>query len=257
MSKDHLSFVGLSAEDLNNFFVSLGPETVKNIVPKNDFKKYLKNRVSSSFFINPVTADEIINVVKHLPAKASTDCDGLSIKLIKHIINFIVEPLCVLINKSFNKGVFPNSLKIAKIVPIYKSGDKKDIRNYRPVSLLPVFSKIFEKLMLSRLLCFFNKHNILHDNQHGSKAKYSTALADVLNYVTTMWDKKLLTIALFIDVSKAFDSLDHYILLSKLEHYGIRGVAYDWFMSYLSNRFQFTELNGSRSLLRKIISGVP
>ena len=109
--------------------------------------------------------------------------------------------------------------------------------------------------MLIRLSVFFNKYNVLNINQHGFRSNYSTstAVADVLNYVTTALDKKNVVLALFIDVSKAFDSLDHNILLKKLEHYDVRGVALNWFDSFLTNRFQFTELDGSRSLLKMIM----
>ena len=128
---------------------------------------------------------------------------------------------------------------IAKIVLIFKSGDKEDVKNYRPISLLPILSKILEKLMFSRFANFLSKHNVLNIHQHGFRAKFSTnsALFAVLNCVTDALDKKLVALALFIDISKAFDSLNHDILLTKLEHYGIRGLAHTWFCSYLSNRY--------------------
>ena len=127
-----------------------------------------------------------------MSSKTSRDCDGLSMKIVKYFIFSIVDPLCSIFNKSFTKGIFPTSLKIAKIVPIFKSCDKADIKNYIPISLLPVFSKILEKLMLIRLSVFFNKHNVLNVNQHGFRHSYSTstAVADVLNYVTNALDRK-------------------------------------------------------------------
>ena len=194
-----------------------------------------------------------------MPSKTSRDCDGLSIKIVKYFISSIVDPLCFIFNKSFTYGIFPTSLKIAKIVPIFKSGDKADIKSYRPISLLSVFSKIFEKFMLIRLSVFFNKYNVLNINQHGFRPNYSicTAVADVLNYVTTALNKKVVALALFFDVFKVFESLDRNMLLKKLEHYGVRGVALNWFNSLLTHRFQFTELVGSRSLLTMIIFGVP
>ncbi len=144
-------------------------------------------------------------------------------------------------------------------MPIFKSGDAGDYKNYRPISLLPALSKIFEKLMLCRLNTFLSKHHILHESQHGFCTKHSTctAITDVLDTVTHGMDNKLLTLGVFVDVAKAFDSINHEILLAKLEHYGIRGLVNAWFRSYLTNCFQYTELHTQCSLTRLITAGVP
>jgi hypothetical protein len=259
LNYDHVNLHNMSSNELNNFFINLGSNAVQGIVPLNDFRRYLKNRVVESFYLYPVEITEINSIVKSLPSKTSCDSDGLSTKLIKHLIASLASPLCTIFNKSFSQGLFPDSLKVAKVIPIFKSGDVNCLGNYRPISLLPVFSKILEKLILVRISSFFNKHNVLSTHQHGFRPSYSTdsALADVLDYITTALDKKFVALALFIDVSKAFDSLNHKILLDKLEHYGVRGIALQWFFSYLSSRFQFTGLNSVRSLLRLITTGIP
>ena len=153
----------------------------------------------------------------------------------------ICHPLTHFINLSIISGVFPDQLKIARVIPLFKSGDKSIFTNYRPVSVLPAFSKILEKVIYNRLLDYLNKHEILSDNQFGFRKHHSTEYALTLLYdkISSAIDNNELTVGIFIDLSKAFDTVNHQILLDKLSHYGIRGVAFNWFVSYLSNRHQF------------------
>ena len=145
----------------------------------------MRKRILSSFYITPVTNHEILAIAKQLPSKTSCYCDGLFVKIVKYFIFCIVDPLYFTFNKSFTKGIFLTSLKMANIFFIFKFGTKADIQNYRPISLLPVFSKILEKLMFFYLSVFFNKYNVLNINQHGFSLNYSTStvVADILNYV--------------------------------------------------------------------------
>ena len=134
----------------------------------------------------------------------------------------------------------PNNLKIAKICPVYKEGLKNDFSNYRPISVLPSFSKIFEKLVYSRLYNYLSKLNIITESQFGFRSKHSSfmALIDLYDNLSQAIDDRRIPLAVFIDLKKAFDTVNFEILLHKLEHYGIRGVALAWFRSYLSDRFQ-------------------
>ena len=163
------------------------------------------------------------------------------------------------INLSIISGVFPDQLKIARVIPLFKSGDKSIFTNYRPVSVLPAFSKILEKVIYNRLLDYLNKHKILSDNQFGFRKHHSTEYALTLLYdkISSAIDNNELTVGIFIDLSKAFDTVNHQILLDKLLHYGIRGVALNWFVSYLSNRHQFVQFNDTSSSLHIIKCGVP
>ena len=150
----------------------------------------------------------------------------------KSLIN-IVHPLSHICNLSSSTGVVPSSLKVSKVIPVLKSGDSARFCNYRPISVLPTFSKILEKLVHIRLSNFINAHNILIDSQFGFRSKYSTEMAmiELHNKISTYVDRKKHTLSVFLDLSKAFDTLNHDISLSKLQHYCIRGVANDRFIT--------------------------
>ena len=257
--KKKIEFDNFSVNDINKFFAELGKNATNNIKPVNSYKNYLPPSNCNSLFLNPITETELINTVKIMPPKLSCGFDEIPMKVIKNVINSVSAPLTKIFNKSLSTGCFPNLLKIAKVCPIFKQGDVADLKNYRPISLLPSFAKILEKLMHARLLSFLQSNNILNSSQHGFQPKKSTssAIADALYTITSALDKKLLSIALFIDVSKAFDSLNHGILLNKLEHYGVRGYVLNWFSSYLTNRFQYTESNNVCSSYALLVSGVP
>jgi len=136
-------------------------------------------------------------------------------------------------------GIIPNDLKISKIIPIYKSDDVKSVSNYRPISILPAFSKIIEKLAYNWLLDFTNIHNILYNNQYGLRKRISTSMAliELIKKLTTSIDNNEYTIGIFLDLAKPFDTDNHCILLGKLYSYGIRRVPYEWFRNYLNNRY--------------------
>ena len=146
---------------------------------------------------------------------------------------------------SLSTGIVPEKLKIAKVIPVFKKGAKDNVSNYRPISVLPIFSKILEKCMYNRLFNFLNQFNIICNNQFGFRPKHSTssALLSFIDNVVKSLDNKEVLLSLFLDLSKAFDTLDHSILLCKLEYYGIRGILLDWFSSYLFNRKQYVSID--------------
>ena len=165
-----------------------------------------------------------------------------------------------IINMSFATGVYPDLLKIAKVIPIFKNkGDQLLVTNYRPISLLSNINKIFEKLIYSRIVSFLNLHNCIYEFQFGFRANHSTnhALISLTEQIREALDNSNFACGIFIDLQKAFDTVDHNILLNKLDHYGIRGLANNWFKSYLTNRKQFVSINGFNSNKQLMKYGVP
>ena len=156
-------------------------------------------------------------------------------------------------------GVFPSVLKTAKVVPVFKKDSKLDYSNYRPISLLSNIEQILEKLMYQRLYTFLNNNNIIYNLQFGFRQQYSTshALINITENIRKALDSGNIGCRVFVDLQKAFDTVDHQILLAKLNHYGIRGVTNDWFKSYLSNRNQYVSIKGFDSGLTSINCGVP
>ena len=153
----------------------------------------------------------------------------------------------------------PSKLKIAKVIPLYKTKDPALFSNYIPISLLPFFSKILERLMYNRLYNFLTEHNILSMNQFGFRKTYSTflALMDLVDNISKNIDDGNYSIGIFLDLSKAFDTINHNILLDKLCRYGIRGVTLNWFKHYLNDRKQFVSYNNTTSVSMKVTCGVP
>ena len=171
----------------------------------------------------------------------------------------IAEHLCFIYNLSFTTGIFPDSLKIAKVTPVYKKGSKLECANYRPITLLSNLDKIIEKLMHKRLMGFLNDQKVLYKKQFGFQKKISTAHAviSLIENIEKAIDNKIFVCRVFVDLQKAFDTVDHNILLHKLSHYGIRDIANCWFSSYLSNRKQFVTINGFDSVIQSFQYGVP
>jgi len=247
------------ANKLNQFFTTAPTRIVNDIPPSELPHVHFHNPVSFSFSDFPVTRSEIVEAVKLLQPKKSEDHTGLSMFFIKKCMNYLIEPLYHLIYKSLETGIFPTQLKIAKVVPIHKGGEKSSPDNYRPISLLPNFSKIFEKVVCIRLTNFLEQHKIISPTQFGFRKGHSTihSLILLVNNLTRALNNKEHSLVIFCDLRKAFDTVDHSLLLTKLYNIGVRGTELNWFKSYLSNRKQFVSISDISSSLLDIILGVP
>ena len=187
----------------------------------------------------------------------SAGYDNIPMSIIKRSIGSISSPLTHIINLSIIHGIVPDELKIARVVPIFKSGDKALFSNYRPISVLPCFSKFLERIIYNRIINYLNDFNVLCDNQHGFRKNRSLALFDLCDKSSSAFDRREHAIGVFLDLSKAFDTVNYVILFDKLEHYGIRGLALEWVKSYFSKRKKFVEFNNVRSSPQGISCGVP
>ena len=198
-------------------------------------------------------------IINDLYGKKSSDIYGISPDLVKLNNPAISQALSVLFNLSIHEGCFPSLLKAAKIIPIHKGDSVLLPGNYRPISLLPIFSKIFERLIYNRVIDFITENKILSELQFGFQKNKSTeqAVTSIISAIDQVKNEKKSSYCIFLDFAKAFDTVNHEILLSKLDHYGISGKSHDLFHSYLSNRTQQTDIGGTLSDIGIIKHGVP
>lgn len=225
-------------------------------------ESFLKQNVTEciiQFKFDYINSDDIIKAFKLINVKKSTDLWGISITIIKPLIDIIAPELALIFNECIDCGVFPDLMKHSKIIPLFKSGSCSDPGNFRPISMLPTFSKIFEKIILNQLLRHFNMHNLLHNKQFGFTRGRSTTDAGVelITHIFDAWEESHDALGVFCDLSKAFDCVHHDTLIRKLHYYGIKGIALDFLTSYLSDRIQRVDVNGKRSPGSPVTMGVP
>lgn len=248
------------SELLNKYFSAIC--TTESDVSHNlDFINHLSRikSPSNSFSLHDTTPDEIIRIVNEFKPKTSAGIDGLSIKQIKAIIHEISGPVSHFFNCLIRNGAFPSNFKISKIIPIFKSGSRQDPGNYRPISIIPSLAKVFEKIICLRLSHYFESKQLLCNQQYGFRSNSSTQLAvlDLQNQITTAIDNHEVSLTIFLDLARAFDSLEHRILLRKLDHYGIRGLPLKLISSFLQGRNQYVSIDDFNSTYCGITRGLP
>ena len=212
-----------------------------------------------SFFLFPTCSSKIEEEISNLNVNKASGPFSIPTKILKLLKELISKALEILFNCSFSLGVVPDSFKTARVLPVFWKGSETSPNNYRPISLLAIFNRILERLMYKRLINLIDKYNILFNKQFGFRSGHSTdhAILCILDKIQSAVESGLFSCGVFLDLSKAFDTVNHSILLDKLEHYGIRGVAKQWFSSYLKKRKQFVSINNTCSDYSDITSGVP
>lgn len=255
-----------SVDFINNFFVNVGSELSNNILQKlqlteNDLvhKNKYTNSPVNSFMLWEIDEAEVHKTILSLKNTKSAGWDGISAEFIKKTSNFVVTPLTHIFNKCFSSGKFPNVLKDSIVIPVFKSGERDSITNYRPISLLSTLAKILEKIINNRLIGYLDRNDVLSKNQFGFRKNKSTTDA-VENFVTTVagnLDSKKKCLGIFLDLAKAFDTVSIPLLICKLEAIGIRGMPLDLFQDYLTNRSQTVKIGNICSSKKPVNFGVP
>ena len=249
------------ANEFNNYFVQIGSQLANKIVNQQNksFTQYLKQSQSNIFQFQNIDQQKILKIIDGLSPKSSSGFDGISTILLKGIKNEICHPLTLIVNQTLKTGIFPDKLKVSKVIPVYKKGENTDIANYRPISLLPSVSKIFERIIHEQITDHFNRYSLLFHSQYGFRSNHSTEYAalELVDKIIAQMDNRKTPISIFLDLTKAFDTIDHNILLHKLEYYGIKGQALDLLKSYLTNRKQYVTYGSVSSDLMEITHGVP
>ena len=245
---------------LNRYFCSIGQELADKIPEgSRSYSYYLKKHINSIFSFSMVDTKTVEKMLKDFKPKTSKGLDGISMKMIKHVGDHIVGPITLLINQSLMTNVFPSKLKIAKIMPLLKKPNIFTPDNFRPISLLPCISKIIEKCVFKQIFEYFEENKLLYSSQYGYRKNHSTETAclELIDKLYKQLDDNQSPFCVFIDLSKAFDTINHNILIAKLKYYGFDQSALSWLKSYLADRKQFVEVDGYKSETNFIKTGVP
>ena len=247
--------------NFNQYFTTVADNILKNNKTPilKTFDKYLPERNSNSFAFEPCTTNEVYLLIEQLNPHKGTGPNGIHSEILKLINHLISDTLCNIFNMCITSGKHPDRLKLAHALPIFKKGSRLLVSNYRPISLLSNLNKILEKIMHQRIYAFLEKYEILYELQFGFRAGYSTthALIHMTEAIRSALDSGSVTCGIFVDFQKAFDTVNHDILLKKLEHYGFRGTINNWFRSYLTGRSQKVVINGFESESKILPHGVP
>ena len=254
----------LNPDESNEYFACIGPKIQAEVHQgdENAYHNYLNEmQPEQTYYLDGfsnVSESEILAFVNSIPADKSTN-DHIPQRIFKQILPSFISPLTHIVNLSLRTGVMPDSCKVAIVTPIHKSGNLEDPGNYRPISILPVLSKTIEYFVNSQLTQYLDDRGLLSNCQYGFRKDHSTTylMLDLFDRIYTAKSKQKRPGIIFLDIKKAFDTVNHNILISKLKHYGIRDVALKWFESYLTGRKQQTRVGSRISNFMELTSGVP
>ena len=254
----------LDENKTNEFFTGIGPKIQADVGKNSDgnnFETYLENVPESTTFFSEfeeITSESVSEYLKSIPNDKSTN-DVIPLKIFKHILPAVIKPFTHIVNLSLVTGVMPDACKRAIVTPVYKTGDPENPNNYRPISILPILGKTIEYFVNNQLTKFLDDNDIISKHQYGFRKNHSTTylMLDLFDRIYSSKSKLKKPAIVFLDIKKAFDTVSHTILLSKLKHYGIKGVVYDWFKSFLTGRWQQTRIGTRVSNIGEILCGVP
>ena len=243
---------------LNKHFSEIGP-TLAAEIPDTPIKctDYIKP-AEATFIVKQITCTEIFSLINKLPLNKASGLDNISVRLLKEAASIVTSSLTFIINLSIVTGILPEEWKYARVSPVFKDGVKADPNNYRLISVLPVVSKLIERVVFNQFYGYLNENNLLTESQSGFRPRFSTetTLLEETNEWIKNIDKSLLNGVIFLDLKKAFDTMDHSILLQKLEFYGVRSQTLAWFKSYLIGRKQKTLVGGELSDICTLTFGI-
>ena len=249
------------ADKFNEFYSSIADKILseRKYNGNNSFDDFLGNPLPNSMAIYPCDFLEVKSIIRDLCSGKASGPNSIPTDILQLLIHDISKPLTQIFNLSFKTGVHPDLLKTARVMPVYKKGTRLLVANYRPISLLSNLNKILEKLMFNCVYSFLETNKVIYRHQFGFRTKHSTrhALIDITETIRKALDDKKFACGIFVDLQKAFDTVNHEILLKKLSHYGIRGVSNDWFVSYLTKRVQYVSIYGFNSSFKELKHGVP
>ena len=231
--------------EFNKFFMNVGIKLAQKIPqPLTRFESYT-NRVNSEMESKTITVNELKEAFYYLKTNKSPGYGDISYNVVKNDFRELYDPLLHIFNLSSSSRIFWDSLKIGKVTTIYKAGDSSDLSNYRPISVLPCFSKILKRIIYNRVYTYLQKYKILCYKQFEFQAGHCTnhAIIQLLDQIYENFEEIKYMIGFFLDLSKAFGTVNHKILLSKLDIYGIKGNILKWFESYLANRKQYIQID--------------
>jgi len=235
-----------AADTFNEFFTSIGQKLQDNFSSTEPIESNKPYETSfDDLFLSSVNSNEIIDLINSLKDDTASGFDKITVKLLKNISVFISSPLAHIYNMSLSEGIFPTKFKLAIVKPLFKKGNKESMSNYRPISMICNFSKLLEKIVKYRLMSFLEKHHLLSKNQFGFRPGVGTvdAIYSVSRHIYKGLDRGDKTVGIFLDFAKAFDTVDHKILLKTLPNFGIKNNSLSWFASYLKDRMQMVMVN--------------
>ena len=249
----------IDINELKLHFSQIGQHHLDQFKTSSEDFTYSMNDCPTTMFCFPASNSEILKNISSLENKTSSSIDGTNNRILKISALVLVPYLTSIFSSMTDSGVFPSCLKVATITPLWKSGEKTDPNNYRPISILSFVSKVFERLVFNRISHFIETTNQLHKYQFGFRSKRSCvhAIAEITGEMRKGLDAQKVVFSCFMNLSKAFDTVDRQFLLYKIENYGLRGKIFDNLKNYLKDRFQYIKIGSKNSEMKPVNSGVP